>query len=1718
MKIRGRWQGDGGSRGGFAILAVLMVLLALLVLCAPFLLTARNATKASAQTADLSQVRMALDSAVRHARARLAPSHPSTDDTPYFDTADELAVDNRFPEDFLNASDPRGVMWDLDVSDVAGLIDLNSAGPYVFANIMEMYARVTQNVESDADTIPVSGGRGFEPRGYVVIRGEIVSYDGIEEGALQSCGRGWGAEYDEEGGALPCGPRPPMAHDFGTPVLDQRALAPVLWRVMTGDGSLRRFDATEQLREAGQHALADSIGEEGLDALRRLGTVYGEVRGGRRWQRAGRLTRPIEGGTDCRLEVQPTRYYNVGATVQVSDGQRTEIGVVQRVGGGGIYLDQPLVNSYDAYTAEVRVLSRRPVNVNVAPQEVLEVLFANLQLRGVNSRITGTEAEALAELVIASRPFEGLEDFLRRVVLPAAGLEPLPEDAPVQPEALAGEGGVLDSAHDALALYTNALNANDGTLLVSTMPFCFTSRDTYDMQVRATVNAPSGVLRVSRLRQEVSMFVPQEELIQLWARQEDFDEALRLDREAPWWMTGPHSTSRWDQGEVPPTRLWAHMGTYEGRAYLPGVTTPPGYDPESPPTPEHVFAERGEADLGWAQLFPSRVEESGPRQGRMLHFDHETRDLEGRYLPDQTLVRRAHDPMVGFNAGGSDPFMLPCELSLWVKPRTIGDSVIFDVGGSSIESDRVTLQIEGEDLVLRVLDAVGDHPETAVTEAGEARMALAPGDGPGLAADTWSHLSADVRGNRPDQINLWVDGASHGVRTPGLTHLVGALSSESSTILVDSTEGFPDRCTLRIANEVIEAVKTGANSFTARADLTGVTASYGGRLAREMVEQQGGGQPPVSTALFRDTDHAANTPVMLYGYSLPVADNVPNGSSQLSSDLGMFAAGVVEQVHLSSGGSQAGEPLTVMNSSFIFGLGMEGINSEATGLVLAPADPLMTPEELMSAFNPGGGYCLVMQKGDEMSWTVGSAGGGSQTYAPGDLLTVNGTPIFGYEIVRYTGIDQDTLLIDPSGRGDGHGFQNPNAPEAERRAFVVEWQVVLAGGAGGGIDPNLRKDWQTFVIPISLHAAGASGVASYLPGGTGLSEFAQITHLDQAELTEWVRYDEIAGEWLVRNEDAFLQAAKRTAGLSGGGTPRIDPPGGGGGGGGGGGDSEPRGPEPDPPPAAPAAPSASQQSGSYWIDDLGSPEDDYDGWPLSKAVASVLQFRGVLGTYIHTHSQGTTVVPVWRTYGGGPDSGHPGRLDDAFLVEGAATSPGDPGWPVRVHFARQPSTQYEVYDWRLDRNDPWTPLPPDGSGGLANQAGFHTNHIHVALQEAAPIPIVGPAALGLNTVDTRMYGRLVKFPSGELPRVIDRVTLGSSVRGGMIPDATIDEVLFGATQFGSGTSYPLDTRGGQLVLEEELSVGDDTLQVHENRLRIPRGLFSEANAQYLDALPQHAGLLRIGGEIVCYDTLDGSSGVIVLAQGGRGLLGTEEQHHEEGESVTYLDGWTVSILTNGTSEGDSHLALESLDEFSSEGTVRIDDELLHFTRQRSGALEMPRASSVPGINDEKGDGLFRGRYGTDPAAHLPGAPVILHPFRYWDRWTERADAPELSYLGLACDQPSAFWRGSFWVWESSPSGSVQIGTLQRSDPAVPWDASPDETEGLDLLWEGMPGGGFNPIGAQSDRVEWRVFTRWAPGAFDALGGLSHGWKETPRLKTFGVQYLGPNVTLRRVDH
>ena len=1806
--LRARHPHPRRGREGFALIVVLLVLLALLVLCAPFLLGARNADRASAELADRVDTRLVLDAAARHARAVLSQSHPALDKTPYSDDASELRVEDAFPEGFLRANDEHGEMWRAEARDVSGKIDLDSAPPQLFANLLGMSTRLSRPIQPDDKELPVSALAGFEPAGMLWCEGELVHYGKLGEAGFENFTRGVAAPVGEWVG----GPRPTTAHAAGAPVIDQRAFAVPLWRAAGPQGSFRELDEIATLKRCGEFALARATSgtpagsagvwdSEMLSPLFVHGSVYARARDAQRWMHPLRLVRNVSGGKDGRLGVESTAWIGPGSTVQVYDGESRETAIVVEIGKDGlVYLDRILVNDYRAYEAEVRVLARRPVNLNTAEEPVLEALFQNLQVRGRNSRINKDEAATLAEVVIESRPLTGFEDFLLRVVLPAAGIAKLPNDAPVVPRALAGGQGFLDEI-DGLALYINGLNANDGQLAFSTLPFCFRSNDVYELELRATVNAESGVERFTVVRDEVRVIAPQERLMQLWATQEDYDEELRLARQAPFFATAPSATSMFDaRGTNPPSRLAPHWGTFQGRLFLPATTSAQGSAPEDmPKNAQHVFASRDKT--AWVQLWPARVEETGRHVGRMIHFDHETRDPEGRYLPDEPVVRAPSDKSVNWtdapqNAGGNagSALMLPAAGSLWIKPRSANDACLLDVSGGTAENDRLSLLVDKGDLVLRVLDGTGDHPGTSELEAAEARYPFAAGqDAPGLPLDVWSHVAFDVRGTRPDQLTLLVNGKAHGVRRAGLTRLSSTIDMTTTQIAVESVLGFPARGVARIGDELVEYTLGKGNVLDATPIVAGPYAGFGGRLARERTVLQNGvrvpevlygpggsgGQAPANVGV-----HQAGTTVEVFGYSMPLRSNAPSGSSRLPATIGAFAVGVVSQA-VSQNAGAAGEAITLvlpppLIGSIQIGLGIDGAPSTITAFELKPADSETSQSQLMAAFNPGGGWALVVQR-SLSSLRVNSQAGQQTLQGP---RTEHNVPIGGLEFMWYTGVQGNRLLLDPSKRGNAAGFQNVSVARAQH-AFVVDWSQNFtvnnpdtpAGQPPQAVDPDTRLEWEVFVLPISLPAPGAAAhfldprtsqqpitVTQESPTGTSSqtvyrSEYAQLTETQNAERTEWVRYDEIADEQLVRTEEGALLSAygaitrRRLSDVDDG---TLPVPGGGGGsspggGAGPGGGVGPVGDEAPPQAALAAAPSApepqSSQSttGSYWSEEVGLP--DASEGPVTRAARSFLQFRGVMGTFSHQHAASTLILPVVRifrrpTNAAGaqaePDAGRPGVDDPVFFVE---QDPQLLGNPARVQRAYIPY-RYKTYRWKQSAPNSFVPIADTVSGEkqffdtvpqFANPNGLLIDNpvdgqcVYVGLREALPAPYpFDPAASGIGNsngqgglADSRMRYRMTKHPSGERPRVVTGVRVGGSIAAsanGAVASAVADEICFGGTVFArnAGGLAPESGQGAALWTTTEVTQNATDLFVAGSVLRLPDDVHGTPN-ELLSELPDDAGLLAVGDEIVCYSTRTPNLGQFEIATGGRGLLGTRPQPHHAHETVHFLEDWPVSVLAGELSASGSELPLASVQDFPGEGLVLVDDELIHYTRIAGNTLVMPRGSSKPGLMDRKGDALFRGRFGTSAVAHTSGAPVIVFPFRYWDRWAERADVPELAHFDLRLDQPSAFFESCFF--QKTDVEGAQIGVLERDDPEAPWDGDPDKDKRLVVHWKGDLEGGPLPIGKQSDALDWRVFVQYSAGSFDPKGSMRHGWRQTPRLERLGAFYYAPDTVLRSVE-
>lgn len=1717
------------QRGGFVLLAVLFVLLALFALSAPFLATARNADAASHYASDDAQLRLALDGAARHARHQLQGTHPALDETPYFDQLDELDVSMDMPEDFVDPHDPNGVAWDVEASDLSGRIDLASAPPQVLGNLLGRVGRLSRPFSSGDSEIRVAGPDRFTPGTVVSIDGELISLGGLDdERALSVIERGIGASQGEDGNWTTTGPSPPTQHGMGAFMFDQRVFAPAIWRTLSINGVPQAIDTIEEIRASEAFSMAGGFSDADLMALRR--TTRTTSLAAPLWQRGVRMLTPLQGGESFAVLVENARWFPVGATVKISGDGNDELRVItSRQSGGRLILDRPVEFDYQILESEVSVLVRRPVNVNSASRRVLVALFENLGLLNQNHRIDAGEAAELAGLVLEQRPFTGFEDFVKRFVLPAGGIDALPGSGGAA-AAFTGSGAVLDDARDAVALYFNALNANDARLAFGTMPLCFTSDGLFELELRASIHAASGIERTRGVEVRTEMIVPQgPELFQLFARQEDFERSLRLTRGAPYWTTGPNATGRYEAGVHPPSRAIPHLGTLRGSVYIPGISEPVIDADGNPVQAERIFASM--SDQGFCQLEPIFVQPTPLTNGRILHFSQESRSLEGRFLPDQAIVRAADDGVVRW-ADPTAGVAQPLSASMWVRPETAGDGTLVSLGSQSPDSDRVICGISGGNLVLRVFDGMGDHRDTAFQEIAEVRFPVAPGQGaPGLPTGVWSHVSIDVRGNRPDQMDMLVNGSRSGVEKLGMTRLAGGVGTGGGVLTVESTEGFPPICVLRIGSELIEAEVAGPTSFAVLHGETGPSAGFGGRLARVRFDVEGSDTAgPVATAAAGVTGvYPAGTPVHHYGYSLPLTSGVPSGGSALPDQIGPFRVGKV----IAQSNDNSLVPIQIQNGQFAIQLGRGWTPDQVGPLELQLADgPATDPSgsAVMGAFHPNGGYALITGP------RIGSV----------DNVGVT-IPVGGAEIVRYSGYSGNQLEIVERGvqfentAGGGNAGEDNDGDDLEAKNFVFDWQILFLQGGGPAVEGNEILAASTFVTPISLSAPGASQLNFATPG-INQSQFAQITRVDDAASTEWVRYDFIDGNagQLVRSDSRVLLAVQNLlhAGTNGGDANTPTGPGGGPGSVNPGGPSAPGGGFEAPPggaflelpgieggalePKGPAARLASRpiaRAGSDW-DPMRGVDTNVD-FPLSRAVESVLHFRGVLGTRSAEHAAGTPILPVVRIQTSDFDfeRGRPGAFDPVFVADGSPTALG---FPVTVHRAHYPAPERVVFSYESPNDGQLVAFP--GRSGTVPQDGFPIGGAgYVAFQAPVPVP-TAPGAGGGNggglVTDPRFLGRIVKFPSGELPRAVSGAAIGTGAAGLLdfgVPSATVDEVVFGgATAFQglAGTAPASHTAGAPMIMTGPLSELGTTFTVQANAVRAANGTVGQV-APILGQLPQSGGLLRIGEEILGYTSVSSGDGRFTVSVNGRGLLGTRPQPHSVSESVFWMEDWQVSTLAGDVGPSDGQLPLVSTDNLPFEGTVLIDGELIHYTRIFGGALAMPRTSEDAGEQDGQGFGAFRGRYGTAPASHAAGTSVIVFPARYWDRYAPRFDGPELGYFGFQVEQPGAFWLGSTWDAQETALGGAEVIVMQRVGD-VPWDADPETTPGLTLMEDGTKEGEMVPIGGQADRVEWRVFARYGVGAFDPEFGLSHGWKETPRLIHLGVGYQAPSRVLRSV--
>jgi hypothetical protein len=378
-------------------------------------------------------------------------------------------------------------------------------------------------------------------------------------------------------------------------------------------------------------------------------------------------------------------------------------------------------------------------------------------------------------------------------------------------------------------------------------------------------------------------------------------------------------------------------------------------------------------------------------------------------------------------------------------------------------------------------------------------------------------------------------------------------------------------------------------------------------------------------------------------------------------------------------------------------------------------------------------------------------------------------------------------------------------------------------------------------------------------------------------------------------------------------------------------------------------------------------------------------------------------------------------------------------------------------------------------------------------------------------------GRLLKFPSGEMPRQVPgRLSIGPI-------DGTVDEVR----------ALSFDLRPFRVARGAAVTAAADEIVV--SREWAMDGANRPFSDRPDDRRPPDRGVVRIDDELVYYGQRQGAGAVTVawgheqrdkdkgartgvpawtLAGCARGILGTQSASHADGARVTFLPGFSVSHISEFE---DDRIKLASSAGFPEEGYAVIrptgpgrrssyfsSDEIVGWTRKSGEWLE--------------GMEFLRGRFGTKDREIRTGYLAQRLPFRYWSRYVPDHDGSELAYFQTSVNARGAHWRSIEWAendFHGKPVNGMEIRVVCRFEGKPGWETRPSNRPGG--LWE-LKGAGTHTLGSRgaplvADSMEVRVYFSYTRGVWAA--GSSE-WKRTLGLDNLTVTFGSPLV-VRKVD-
>ena len=1696
----------GASERGIALLLVVTILVTMVLVALPFAVSMRQGEE---RTQALGAQQRAEDEArllAEHLglwlqrtlpseeQARQDAGERSVDADPTVDTLEEITPDDRFHSKVADMvlkgwvgdrelamraaalksrgldpiTDDRGSIWSAEVQDAQARVNVEGASPFLLGNLFGG-ALLAEEVDAGATDIAVehvSAGHaglpgGFDPRGgYIRVAGEVIRYTSFDGTVFRGCERGALVDtpLKDNGEA--------STHDQGTPVVDYVAYKLATHVIARHPGRLTPYRTLEELRDIASWGQGGVLTADRLERLLPYLTIWSRRESSSGWLAPQLVTNalPDEGGTEgpevvkLRDRANPTgttRYLSPGVIVRISDGVRTVYQTIAQVGdeeGRQIENEVMLAGRVTAADEEVAFEGGRttlsawaphPININTASREVLYAVLANVHLRGakeVEKIVTPELALRLADEIIDARrgdvrkdpetgnrmggPFRHAEDFGRWL------------GELVQREELTRD--------QRAALYLNAINPHSSSLALGTAPWCYRTLDVYHVETRVTVNDRSGQQVAEAGRREVIQVGPGGPSTWSVDSQTEFEERLAMGSGAKWVTSYPYNV------------VWRDRNT---SFVQPGVRGPQGWLREVYPDDR-----RGE-ELGDIRLEPFRMQLPGAQV--VEHFD-DAWYTEGWFTGYQGAWETK---TVGAIRRSGDSRPQPFTLSFWWRPYSGANWTAFDVGMERFQN-RVALFVtegqQGQELVFRVCGSTLE-PRGAEVYVPLDRLQYNPGD--------WYHIEVCCRGEDPSSMRLLVDGVDLGIRR-AMTYLSGDLGEDATEASVELLEQFPPRGCVRIGTELIEYDEVGVDAIR--------TLRRGAR----------GTQPQSFTA---------GTPVELLGYALPLTVDMLRGGRTLSSELKKWSAvRIVGGEDTASFTTTDGTPITLR--------GYKPENSSPTISAVAMWDQDL--DTALGAFQDEGMAllgCHVPGGGGN-----GSSGGGTGTSA---------VKLGGWEVVHYTR-QGPAFNVTRYQQTAWQGAADPyflithiDTYNMDYPCFLVPISVHAGGGQGtvgeDYLDPAADVDRDI----LGRYYEGEEYTAFVLLGTDtpdGQNEVIAYNSVDREHASQGVYF---VRDREIGNLTGHFYGQTYTIPGSGSGDPTPDPepepdP------------IDPFGDGPVPPGGIPGgqrtpsdeAPATGEEGdssggGSSGLPtepgvgggDEAEPDDDSEGEAGDERGAGAADAEGT-----REDRGGTTTTPpdpdeppVDNT-GGGDDESAPGEERDpvpptdeapgAWDEEEAATDTADSSdvpWtmPAGPETARLLASFRGVLQTRDrdhsgstgDRNDRFLPCfrvfegvqaAPLARAGAFDRITVHDgtetgdNRFEAAIRwgheysgwcalEDFTDRVVRATQEGANIrrSDTRGFARILKFPCGELPELLpDTIEFArSSISNSGVVTAFLDEVHL--------WRHPLQEK---LVL-----VNEDGLAADARTLILKPTVSTYLTNTEIDGAPSACGAVIIDGEIIIYRGLTEEDQGLVLEDCARGQFGSRASPHALGAGAWFLPDVFVSYLEGGLEIESSTITIADPKNWPREGLVRIltgeDGELVHYTRRTEDSLLMPEALDL--AEEDRGRGLFRGRFGTSPTVHDDGAIVIYQPFRYWDRYTPRTveekgfegvfDHPESSYLELGTARQDAWWHGFTWkenltgapVSETSDRRSegesldlLDIVVMARFNPNVPWDS------------------------------------------------------------------------------